>query len=77
MCSARLRASCNGDYALGGGRHRAIGVYEPIAWSFLGENGCRQLNASLSSVTYEVLDLGERKKLFRAARAARVRVTTR
>jgi ribosomal protein S1 len=39
--------------------------------------GCRQLNVPPSSVTYEVLDPGEPKRLFRAALPARVRVTTR
>jgi ribosomal protein S1/HrpA-like RNA helicase len=38
---------------------------------------CRQLNVSPSTVTYEILDPGEPKRLFRAARPARVRVTTR
>jgi predicted RNA-binding protein Jag len=39
--------------------------------------GCRELNASSRSVDHEVLDHGEPKRLFRAARPARVRVTRR
>ncbi|NUR97556.1 MAG: S1 RNA-binding domain-containing protein [Kribbellaceae bacterium] len=37
---------------------------------------CQQLNVSASAVTQEVLDPGQPKRLFRAGRAARVRVTT-
>jgi ribosomal protein S1 len=38
---------------------------------------CRQLNVESSAVTYEILDPGERKRLFRTARPVRVRVTTK
>ncbi|MFF2300274.1 S1 RNA-binding domain-containing protein [Arthrobacter sp. NPDC058127] len=39
-------------------------------------DACRQLGVPPSSITYEVLDHGEKKRLFRSARPARVRVTT-
>ena len=38
---------------------------------------CRQLNLPTSAVTYEVLDQGTPRRIFRAAQPARVRVTTR
>lgn len=40
-------------------------------------DACRQLGVPSSGITYEVLDQGEKKRLFRPARPARVRVTTR
>ncbi|MCY1674998.1 S1 RNA-binding domain-containing protein [Pseudarthrobacter sp. SL88] len=40
-------------------------------------DACRQLGISAASITYEVLDKGEKKRLFRAARPARVMVRER
>ncbi|GHG60783.1 hypothetical protein GCM10012320_35490 [Sinomonas cellulolyticus] len=40
-------------------------------------DACRQLGVPLSAISYEVLDQGEKKKLFRSGRPARVRATTR